>query len=113
MKGSRTVTWLTALLVAVFLIGAAVTGVVAFFLEGSQNTTAIALFQKILQPLGTAIVAGLYLCRDYLPQKNGATSQTRVTAEAKSGSSAKSGDVVVNIQNLAPPQFASFSREDL
>jgi hypothetical protein len=85
VKDRKKTRWLVAGVIAAFLLGATIAGAVALFAEGVRQATLLALFQKVLQPLGTSILAGLYLWRDFLSDKD---VSSRSQADAASHSQA-------------------------
>ncbi len=108
----RVVKWAVASLVFFFLLGATIAGSLVILAGGLDKATAVDLFQRFLQPLGTALVAGLYLWRDFLPDKKSTNSEAR--SKAKSEAMAQSAGSVVNINNVLPPAPSlAASKEDL
>jgi hypothetical protein len=88
MTGSKVARFLTVSLLVVLVAGLAI--VWSFFLTGheAQSKIAVSLFQKTVQPLGTALLTALYYWSEYLKPK-----EVSSTAVAMSDSSARS-DVV-------------------
>jgi hypothetical protein len=107
-KTIKTGRWIVAAVVAALLLGATVSGAIAFLSENAQKATLVLLFQKFLQPLGSALVAALYLWRDFLKEQSEPAARAEALSQAVAQSAASPQ---INVQAFfpSPPTSSALS----
>jgi hypothetical protein len=106
--------WLIAIILTIALFGGAIAGAIAFFWQTVERATLVLLFRDFLQPMGTALLGGLYVWRDLFGEGGRSTSSAEAASQATSQASVAPQIYVHNIiQNPSVPPTQPFDREEI